>query len=113
MTSGAKALTLSSRNGYFARLADRTVLASVAHRPKPPLSGRAGVLRRLGMRTDHSRLRRPGIAAATAALVAVGIVGGVSVAGARENITLYSVEAGSTGCYSLDKNTPCVPGTKP
>ncbi len=34
------------------------------------------------MRTDQSRLRRPGIAAAVAVLAAAGVVGGVSVAGA-------------------------------
>ena len=34
------------------------------------------------MRTDQSRLRRPGIAAAAAALLVAGVVGGVGVAGA-------------------------------
>ena len=38
------------------------------------------------MRTDLSWLRRPGIAAAIAMLAAAGIVGGVSIAGARENM---------------------------
>ena len=47
------------------------------------------------MRTDLSWLRRPGIAAAVAVLAAAGVVGGVSVAGAQENVTIYAVENGA------------------
>jgi plastocyanin len=63
------------------------------------------------MRTDHSRLRRPGIAAATATLAVAGVVAGVSVAGARENVTIYSVENGATPCFSEQPTGPC--GEKP
>ena len=66
------------------------------------------------MRTDQSRLRRPGIAAAIAVLAAAGIVGGVSVAGARENTTIYSVENGGFGqCFSTVKKTTCAANEKP
>jgi plastocyanin len=59
------------------------------------------------MRTDHSRLRRPGVAAATAALAVAGVVAGVSVAGARENVTIYAVENGATPCFSEKATGPC------
>lgn len=62
--------------------------------------------------TDHSRLRRPGIAAATVAMVVAGIVGGVSAAGARENTTLFSVE-GAAPCFSETKKTTCATGESP
>jgi len=59
------------------------------------------------MRTEHSRLRRPGVLAATAVLAAAGIVAGVGVAGARENVTVYSVENGLSPCFSKDAAGPC------
>src|SRR5438128_2704641 len=66
------------------------------------------------MRIDQSRLRRPGIAAATAALLIAGVVGSVGVAGARENTTIYSVENGGTNpCFSTAKKTACTSGERP
>ncbi|MDA0180600.1 plastocyanin/azurin family copper-binding protein [Solirubrobacter phytolaccae] len=59
------------------------------------------------MRTENSRLRRSGVLAATAALAAVGIAAGVGVAGARESVTIYSVENGATPCFSLQTTGPC------
>ena len=66
------------------------------------------------MRTDQSRLRRPGIAAAIAVLAVAGIVGGVSVAGATENTTIYSVENGGVSpCFSTVKKTTCAADEQP
>lgn len=68
------------------------------------------------MRTEHSRLRRPGVAAATAAIAVAGVVAGVGVAGAgaRENITIYSVEnGGANPCFSTVAKATCDPGEKP
>lgn len=66
------------------------------------------------MRIDQSRLRRPGIAAATAALLVAGVVGSVGVAGARENTTIYSVENGGVNpCFSTAKKTTCTSGERP
>ena len=64
------------------------------------------------MRTDQSRLRRPGIAAAIAALPIAGVVGGVGVAGATENKTIYAVENGARPVL-LDRrtSTTCVPAS--
>lgn len=59
------------------------------------------------MRTDISRVRRPGLLAATAALIAAGITAGVGVAGARENVTLYSVENGLSPCFAKNSTGPC------
>src|SRR5690242_3113950 len=66
------------------------------------------------MRTDHSRLRRPGIAAAIAALATAGIIGGVSTAGATTTKTIYSVFNGNVNpCFSLQSKATCEPGEKP
>ena len=70
MTSERNTIALSSRNGDFASGTRRTVLPSVAHRLKPDVA--VPGLRRTGMRIDHSRLRRPGIAAAIVALAVAG-----------------------------------------
>lgn len=59
------------------------------------------------MRRDHSRLRRSGVAAATAMLAAAGIVAGVGVAGARENVTIFSVENGLSPCFSETADGAC------
>jgi plastocyanin len=61
------------------------------------------------MRTDLSRLRRPGITAAAAALLVAGVVGSVGVAGARESKTIFSVENGGP-CFSLERKATCNPG---
>jgi plastocyanin/methionine-rich copper-binding protein CopC len=55
------------------------------------------------MRTDQSRLRRPGVAAAVGAIAVAGVVGGVSVAGAREVRTIYSVENDGQTCAPSDR----------
>src|SRR5690349_5145400 len=64
------------------------------------------------MRTDHSRLRRPGIAVATGALVVVGIVGGANAAGAGEK-TIYAVENGLRPCFSETAKQTCEPDESP
>ena len=65
------------------------------------------------MRTDQSRLRRPGIAAAVAVLAAAGVVGGVSVAGARRTSTIYAVENGLEPCFSASAQDACATGEQP
>ena len=67
------------------------------------------------MRTDQSRLRRPGVAAATAALAVAGIVGGVGVAGARENThdLLRLERRTSTRASRRTNKTTCMPDEQP
>lgn len=64
------------------------------------------------MRIDHSRLRRPGVATAIAAIAVAGVVAGVGVAGAREDVTIYAVEGGGP-CFSATSKATCDPGEKP
>ena len=66
------------------------------------------------MRIDHSRLRRPGIAAATVALIVAGVIGGVGVAGAQQKtITIYAVENGARPCFSETVKQTCVNDEQP
>jgi plastocyanin len=66
------------------------------------------------MRTDQRRLPRAGITAATAALIVTGVVGGTSIAGAKETKTIYSVFNGNvTPCFSLESKETCAPDEKP
>ena len=65
------------------------------------------------MRTPRGRARRPRVVAVTATLAVIGIAAGVSVAGARETFTFYSLENGTSPCFSRDASTPCASGQKP
>jgi plastocyanin len=66
------------------------------------------------MRTDQRGLRRAGLAVATAALVAAGVIGSVSVAGARETKTIYSVFNNNVNpCFSTESKATCNGAEKP
>ena len=66
------------------------------------------------MRTDQSRLRRPGVAAAVGALAVAGVVAGASVAGAKQDVTIYAIDREpNSGCFSTEDKATCAPDERP
>jgi len=65
------------------------------------------------MRTDQSRRGRAGMAVAAAVLAAGGVIGGVSAASAKQDVSVYAVENGNEPCFSASAAGPCTKGKEP